>query len=201
MGIRRILRRIENFHPYQTLLFLGMVSSGLIFLFLSIGFLLSFRQQFFLQGYEVPLSFYASFLVLAMSGVAVSKLLPLYLRDRFGHLREMVLSVVLLGLIFSLLQFLGWLELQYMGIRFSGLASESYLFVLTGIHVFHLMGALVFGLLLYLQIKRSARDPLQKMLFLINPYEKMKIRLFAIYWYFMDVVWIVLFVLIVASFH
>jgi cytochrome c oxidase subunit 3 len=33
-----------------------------------------------------------------------------------------------------------------------------------------------------------------------NPYEKLRIRLFTIYWQFMDAVWLILFLLFVLSF-
>jgi cytochrome c oxidase subunit III len=201
MNSRDWFKKIERMHPYQTLLFLAMFGSGLIFAFLALGFIGSLQQQFLLETFTIPISFLASLLVMVLSGVAVSKLIPLYLGDRYGKLKEMVLSVLLLGLIFSLLQFLGWIEMQQMGIRFRGIASESYLYLLTGIHVVHLFGALVFATMLFAQIKVSEKDPLKRMLFLINPYEKMKIKLFAIYWYFMDVVWVMLFLLIFASFN
>ncbi|MDX5478317.1 MAG: cytochrome C oxidase subunit III, partial [Cyclobacteriaceae bacterium] len=31
-----LLQRIENLHPYQTLMYLGMLGSGLIFLFMTV---------------------------------------------------------------------------------------------------------------------------------------------------------------------
>ncbi|MBS9523501.1 cytochrome C oxidase subunit III [Litoribacter ruber] len=200
IGVATWFKKVEDMHPYQTLVYLGMFGSGLIFLYLSIAFVFSFQQQFVLQAFRVPISFLASLGVMVVSGVAASKLLDLYIRDEFVKLKEMVLSMLLLGLIFTLLQLLGWLELQNMGVRFKGVASESYLFLLTGIHAIHLLGALVFAGMLYAQLKLSSKDAFKSMLFMINPFEKMKIRLFVIYWYFMDVIWVVLFLLIFASF-
>ncbi|WP_143959367.1 cytochrome c oxidase subunit 3 family protein [Litoribacter populi] len=194
-------KKVEDLHPYQTLVYLGMFGSGLIFFYLSIAFIFSFQQQFVLQSFKFPISFLASLGVMVGSGVAASKLLDLYIRDEFFKLKEMVLSMLLLGLIFTLLQLLGWLELQSMGVRFRGVASESYLFVLTGIHAIHLLGALVFAFLLFGQLKLASKDPFKSMLFMVNPYEKMKIRLFVLYWYFMDLIWVILFLLIFASFN
>jgi len=40
-----LVQRLERMHPYETMLYLGMVGSGLIFLFLAVAFLFSGLNQ------------------------------------------------------------------------------------------------------------------------------------------------------------
>ena len=87
-----------------------------------------------------------------------------------------------------------------MGINFTGLPSGSFLYLLSGIHIVHLLGAMVFALILLLKLRNTQSDGIQKLLLITNPYEKMRIRLFTVYWHFMDAVWLILFLLFVLSF-
>jgi cytochrome c oxidase subunit 3 len=62
------------------------------------------------------------------------------------------------------------------------------------------LGAMIFALILWVQLRKNQQDPIKNLILLTNPFEKMRIRLFTVYWHFMDVIWLVLFVLFVLSF-
>lgn len=192
--------RVEQMHPYETLLYLGMFGSGLIFLFLVVAFLSSGLNQ--LEGYNrhVPISFLASTFLLVLSGYSATKMRLYYQEERIDKLEKSLLITLFLGLIFTLLQFLGWRELDQMGIDFKGIPAGSFLYVLSGIHIFHLLGAMVFALILWSQLHKNQKDEVSSLILVVNPFEKMRIRLFTTYWRFMDAVWLILFLLFVISF-
>jgi len=193
-------QRIERLHPYETLIYLGMFGSGLIFLFLTVAFLASGTNQ--LQGLNrhIPFSFLVSTFLLVVSGYSATKMRLHYQEERIDKLQESLLITLVLGLVFTLLQFLGWQELTNMGIDFQGIPSGSFLYVLSGIHIFHLLGAIVFAIILWLQLKKKQTDQVESLILVVNPYEKMRIRLFTTYWRFMDAIWLILFMLFVISF-
>ncbi len=193
-------QRIERLHPYETLLYLGMFGSGLIFLFLTVAFLVSGTNQ--LAGFNghIPFSFLASTFLLVVSGYSATKMRLYYQEERIDKLQGSLLVTLVLGLIFTLLQFLGWQELTRMGIDFQGIPSGSFLYVLSGIHVFHLLGAIIFAIILWAQLKKKQSDQVESLMLVVNPYEKMRIRLFTVYWRFMDAIWLILFMLFVISF-
>lgn len=193
-------QKIENMHPYQTLMYLGMFGSGLIFLFLTIAFLASALGEFGNIGFKMPKSFIASTLVIVFSGYTVSKMLQFYKEESLEKLKNSLLTTFLLGGVFTVLQFLGWTELAMMGIDFRGLPSGSFLYVLSGIHIFHLLGAMVFGIIMLVKYHRKEKDEIQHLILLTNPYEQMQIRLFTTYWHFMDIVWLLLFMIFVLTF-
>jgi cytochrome c oxidase subunit III len=176
---KSIIQKLENLHPYEMLLYLGMFSSGLIFLFLTGAFLSSGLHQ--------------------LSGSA-SKMRLSFQEEKISQLESSLRNTFFLGLAFTVLQFAGWKELQQMGVSFTGIPSGSFLYVLSGIHIFHLLGAMVFGLILLFQLRKTQEDGVRKLILVTNPFEKMRIRLFTVYWHFMDGVWLVLFLIFILSF-
>ena len=194
------LHKLENLHPYETLLYLGMLGSGLIFLFLVVAFLFSGLSQ--LEGFNrrMPIAFLISTFMLVLSGYTATKMRLHYQEENIPKLESSLRNTFVLGLIFTVLQFAGWKELTDMGIKFTGIPSGSFLYVLSGIHIFHLIGAMVFAVILLLQLRKTQDDGIRRLVLITNPFEKMRIRLFTVYWHFMDAIWLVLFLLFVLSF-
>ncbi|RPA67667.1 cytochrome C oxidase subunit III [Cyclobacteriaceae bacterium YHN15] len=193
-------QKIENMHPYQTLMYLGMFGSGLIFLFMTLAFLGTEPGNMDAVGFKMPKSFILSTLIILISGYTVSNMLLHYKEEKIKKLKDSLLTTFFLGLCFTVLQFLGWKELTMMGIDFRGLPSGSFLYVLSGIHIFHLGGAMIFSILMIYKYNKIEKDEIQHLLMLTNPYERMRIQLFTTYWHFMDMIWIVLFLIFVLRF-
>lgn len=191
------LQRLENLHPYETLLYLGMLGSGLVFLFLVFAFLGTDTNQPGYAGRRMPVAFLVSTLVLVLSGFVSTKMRLNCKDENIPGLESSLRNVFFLGLIFTLLQVAGWRELTLMGIPFNGLPSGSYLYVLSGIHIFHLCGAMVFAVILLVRLRKTQEDDVQKLIWVTNPFEKMRIRLFTVYWHFMGLVWLALFLVFV----
>ena len=152
-------QKIEKQHPYETLLYLAMLGSGIIFLFLALSFFFSGRE--YLQGLneQVPFAFMVSTFLLVLSGYTAVKMRLHYQEENIDKLYRSLKSTFILGLLFIAFQVLGWKELTDRGINF-----------------------------------------VRRLVWSTNPYEKLRIRLFTIYWQFMDAVWLILFLLFVLSF-
>lgn len=195
-----LIQRLENLHPYEMLIYLGMISSGLIFLFLSAAFLTSGLHQLHGPARHIPVAFLISTFLLILSGYTASKMRLFYREEKLSQLEGALRNTFFLGLAFTILQFAGWKELEQMGINFTGIPSGSFLYVLSGIHIFHLMGAMIFGLIILFQLRKIQDDGIRKLILVTNPFEKMRIRLFTLYWHFMDVIWLILFLLFILSF-
>ena len=193
-------QRIEKQHPYETLLYLAMLGSGIIFLFLALAFLFSGRQS--LQGLneQVPFAFLVSTFLLVLSGYTAVKMRLYYQEENIVKLNRALQATFILGLLFMVFQVLGWKELTDKGINFTGIPSGSFLYVLSGIHVLHLLGAMIFAAILLVELRKTQQDVVRRLVWSTNPYEKLRIRLFTVYWQFMDAVWLILFLLFVISF-
>jgi cytochrome c oxidase subunit 3 len=193
-------QRLEKQHPYETLLYLAMLGSGIIFLFLALAFLFSGRQS--LQGLneQVPFAFLVSTFLLVLSGYTAVKMRLYYQEENIVKLNRALQATFILGLLFMVFQVLGWKELTDKGINFTGIPSGSFLYVLSGIHVLHLLGAMIFAAILLVELRKTQQDVVRRLVWSTNPYEKLRIRLFTVYWQFMDAVWLILFLLFVISF-
>ncbi len=194
------LERLENLHPYETLLYLGMFGSGLIFLFLVVAFISSGLNQLEGLNHRIPVAFLISTFMIILSGYTATKMRLHYQEENIPKLESALRNTFMLGVIFTILQFAGWKELTDMGINFTGLPSGSFLYLLSGIHIFHLLGAMIFAIILLLQLRRTQEDGIRKLILVTNPFEKMRIRLFTVYWHFMDAIWLILFFLFIVSF-
>lgn len=194
------LQRLESLHPYETMLYLGMLGSGLIFSYLVVAFLFTGQSSEISSIHQMPVAFLISTLALIFSGYTAAKMRLHYQEENIQGVEGALRNTFILGIIFTTLQFAGWKELSVMGIRFSGLPSGSYLYVLSGIHIFHLIGAMSFAVILLMQLRKTQGDVVQKLIWITNPFEKMRIRLFTVYWHFMDVIWLVLFLVFVLRF-
>jgi cytochrome c oxidase subunit 3 len=148
----------------------------------------------------MPLAFLVSTFLLVLSGYTSVKMRIHYQEENSAKLHRSLKATFVLGILFTVFQVLGWMELANKGINFTGVPSGSFLYVLSGIHVVHLIGAMSFAVILLLQLRKIEQDMVLKLVWMTNPYEKLRIRLFTVYWQFMDAVWLILFLLFVLSF-
>ncbi len=164
------------------------------------AFLFSGLDQLEGMNQRIPISFMISTFLLVISGYTATRMRIFYQEERTEKVLQSLRNTLFLGLVFTGLQFTGWLELQAMGINFKGIPSGSFLYVLSGIHIFHLLVAMIFAVILWVQLQKNQEDSIKHLILLTNPYEKMRIRLFTVYWQFMDAIWLILFMLFVLSF-
>lgn len=185
--------RIERMHPHKMLLYLAIIGSSLIFFFMLVAYTISKPQMVSFGSFPMPKAFVFSTIVMLLSGFVSTKVMPAFLRDDIHNLNRILLLTLLLGVIFGVSQFMGWQELRNSGVFMLGKGAGSFLYVLTGLHAAHLLGGL--GFLAYLSAYTFwvARDPVRQLIMVTNPYQKIKLQIFSIYWIFLDVAWLALF--------
>ena len=107
-----------------------------------------------------------------------------------------LVATLLLGCIFSGLQVLGWRELLQYGVAFRGEGSRSsgqFLYLISALHVAHLLGGMLLLLAVLLRAAHAKRDAVRALVFIRNPYYRRVFSLLGTYWHFIDVLWVVLF--------
>jgi cytochrome c oxidase subunit 3 len=134
--------------------------------------------------FALPSIFYWSTAVLLISSIFMYLAQKAAKRDEFKKLRLFISTTFVFGFSFLIMQYLGWLELQESGVYLKGNPSGSFMYILTGLHAFHLISGLIvllFSLVAAFKLSIHAKNLTQ-------------IEVCGTYWHFLDILWIYLFV-------
>lgn len=197
---KEAFKRIEEMHPHMLLLYVSMVGSAIIFLFTIVAFTVSRPENSEFLKIDFPKSFIVSSFIMLTSSFAISKVLPAYEKDDLDELKKWLGVTLLLGLVFSAAQITGWRELQSNNIFFGGQRTGAYLYVISGLHVIHMLGVMIFLISLLMECHKTSKDVVKRLLYATNPYQKTKFKILTDFWHFTDVAWIVLFFYFLFSF-
>ena len=166
----------------------------LVFLFLFVAFTVSAWQYPETYPSSIPKSFAISSLILLCSSFVLQKAKHFFESEDERSLRKHLALALALGSTFCGFQFIGWIELQQAGSFLDSSAVEGYLYVLSGLHMAHLAGGMVFLGAVFWKVSSLKGDPVQSLLYFTDPYQKLRLRILGIYWHFMDALWLVLFI-------
>ncbi|WP_345072609.1 cytochrome c oxidase subunit 3 [Hymenobacter fastidiosus] len=188
--------RIERVPPLLMLLYLGMAGITVLFIILVAAYAQTRHLSSLPSGlHPFPRYFSLSTIVLLASSYTLSQAQRIYRQDDMVKLARCLAATLLLGGIFTGLQVLGWRELITQGVFFTGAASGTYVYLISALHVAHLLGGMLFLLSLLLRTLHASRDAVRSLVFIRNPYRRMQLRMLGLYWHFIDGLWVVLFAL------
>ncbi len=178
-------KRIIREKASKPLLWIGMVSMVMLFAGLSSAYVVSHESAKWLK-FELPHLFYISTAVIMLSSVTINSAVMAAKKNDLNGVKRFVLITLLLGIAFIFSQFKAWDFLVSQGIYFTGKTSNpsgSYLYALTFLHMLHLAGGLISLLVVWINAARKK----------YNSENLLGIQLCAIFWHFLDVLWIYLF--------
>ena len=197
---KEAFKRIEEMHPHQVLLYVSMIGSSVIFLFTIVAFTISKPESADFLKIEFPKSFIVSSFLILLSSYTVTKVIPAFESDDLEALKKWLGLTFFLGLLFSAAQLTGWRELQSHNILFAGDRSGAYLYVISGLHVLHMVGIIGYLGYLLMECHKTSKDVVKHLVYATSPYQKIKFKILAHAWHFVDAAWIVLFFYFLFSF-
>jgi cytochrome c oxidase subunit 3 len=98
--------------------------------------------------------------------------------------RMMMAITALLGIVFVICQWMGFEQLWDQNIRFKGGNAGQFLYVIFGLHALHVIGGVIALLVMFLK-EFAGR---------VKLYSSVPIEVMAVYWHFVDLLWIYLLV-------
>jgi cytochrome c oxidase subunit III len=134
------------------------------------------------KEFEIPTIFYVSTGVLLISSVFMHLAYKAAKKDNFASLKLFISLCFGFGVVFLVLQAIGWTQLQELGIYVKGNPAESFYYMLTGLHFFHLitgLGVLAYSFWAVLKMKVHSKNMIQ-------------MEVAATYWHFLDLLWVYL---------
>lgn len=171
-----------NIPTFKILLWLSMVSMVMMFAGLTSGYIVRQAEGNWFQ-FELPSIFYISTAFIVVSSLSMQWALMGVKKNNMGQLRTGLMITLGLGLGFTFTQFAAWSKLVDIGVFFTGNPSGSFLYVLTALHLAHLIGGMLY---LMVVTTRSIQGKYNKDNYL-------PVELCTIFWHFLDGLWIYLF--------
>ena len=188
------LEKMEQQHPYVMMMYLGVMGIFMAFTLLMLLFFNESLIKAVTHPIYFPYAFFISTIAIVSSSFFLEKARQQFYKDNFRKLRNNLLTVFGLGIVFLSLQIVGGYELHQHKIYLQGKTAGTYLYIISAFHMVHLMGGLIYTAILLNQYIKKADDAVQILITVTNPFEKIKLQLLTIYWHFMDVLWIAIFV-------
>ena len=172
---------------YKLILLFAMVSMTMMFAGLTSAFVVSKSRVDWLKDFELPTAFYISTLAIIGCSVTFHLAKKAIQKDNQSLTTTMLLATLVLGVLFVVLQFVGFGQIVDSGYYFTGAESSittTFLYIVTLMHLLHLAGGLISLLIIiYNHFKQK-----------YNSSQTLGIELGAMYWHFLDFLWVYLFV-------
>ena len=167
------------------MLWVSMISMVMFFAGLTSAYVISMRRDDWIT-FDLPQAFYISTFLIVISSISLL-LSQKFLKNNKRQLSLLFVVVTLiLGLGFIWQQYVGFNQLKSSGLFFTGpesTVSTSFIIGITFMHVLHLLaGALVLLVVIYNHFKYK-----------YTPENMLGFELGAIFWHFVDILWIYLF--------
>ncbi|NNF02043.1 MAG: cytochrome C oxidase subunit III [Bacteroidia bacterium] len=191
---------MEQLHPFKTMMFFGLVASTLIFLAFVFLYTLRIPELKLIEDFQFPKAFIVSTVLLMFSSFSLSKVIQSFKNDNIDKLVRQLGITLILGFAFIVSQIKGWQALSDAGFYLSGQSGLSFLYLISGFHLLHVVGGMAFLLLISLSAYAKSKDGVQSLLYLSDQLQLTKLELITIYWHFIDFLWICLFFIFLFSF-
>jgi len=185
-------------HPIRMLLYLSMVGIGVLFLVLLIAFMRT--GGFHAENVALPRFFSVGTVLLLLSSYTISRVTSIYKKDKVHKMTRYLGITLVLSLLFVGAQLLGWREMTAAGINFNGRASGTYLYLISALHILHLLGGIIFLFFLFLKTAHVASDSVRTLIFIRDPYRRLQLSMLASYWHFLDFMWLGLYLVFLFMF-
>ena len=171
---------------YKLILLFSMVSMTMMFGGLTSAFVVSKSRVDWLKDFQLPSAFYISTIAIIGCSLTFYLAKKAIMKNNRAKTTVFLLSTLFLGLLFVVLQFVGFRQIVDAGYYFTGSGSSitsTFLYVVTIVHLIHLAGGVIALLIIiYNHFKQK-----------YNSSQTLGIELGAMYWHFLDLLWVYLF--------
>ncbi|MGL4630751.1 MAG: cytochrome c oxidase subunit 3 [Leadbetterella sp.] len=184
MEERGLFRRRE---PFAFMLYLGMGGSCILFLAIFAIFL---RKEYVNQNIpiQLPPQIWLSTVLIVLGSLFLYTTKIAARSNKHYQVKYWMLATLGICLSFIISQYWVWNELFFQNKRLSNDTSAAFIYLLTGLHLFHVMGGFV---ALFISTVKAFRmgSYVESFIFSVNPPNQLNLKLISIYWHFLDLLW------------
>ena len=175
----------KRIHPHKFTLWVAIGSIVMMFAALTSAYIVKKNQSSWLE-FDLPRIFWYSTFTIILSSVTIHLALKAFKAREMSRYRTFITVTVILGILFMLMQWMGFRDLESRNIALTGARSNSaasFLFVITGLHMVHVLGGVIALLVIFIRAYMGK----------VRNYSSLPIELVSTYWHCVDVLWIYLF--------
>ncbi len=186
------IRLVENparplsMHPHKFALWLFIVTIVMIFASLTSAFIVKQGEGSWLE-YDLPTMFWYTSGSIILSSIVLQWGYFAAKKDRFTQVKLSLVVTLILGVAFLVGQYLSWGQLVNMEVYFVGNPAGSFIYVLTGLHAFHLISGIVFLIIVLFSA----------FIYKVHSKNLVRFEMCTTYWHFLGALWLYLFLFLV----
>ncbi len=181
MNTVMIDNRRNKIHPHKFTLWVGIGSILMMFAGLTSAYIVK-RNQANWVTFNLPVAFWYSTAVIMASSFTLWMALKAFKERAMAKYRSLMAATLGLGVLFIVLQVLGFKQLWQNGITLQANVSYSFLYVIVGLHAAHVIGGVI--ALIVMSLKAFSIKS--------RSYSMVPVELISTYWHFVDILWIYL---------
>ncbi len=169
----------------KILLWIAMASMVMLFAGLTSAYIVRKNEGNWIE-FSLPKMFTISTITIIISSFIIQYAVYAIKKNLLNQVKIAVVTTLVLGIVFVFMQFYAWTVMVNNGIHFVGNPSGSFIYVLSGMHILHLAGGIISMIVI------SVKSILEK----YSPKNYLGLQLGAIFWHFLDILWVYLFVFV-----
>jgi cytochrome c oxidase subunit 3 len=173
----------KKIHPYKFTLWVGIGSIIMMFAGFTSAYIVK-REQPGWIGFSMPVIFWYSTGVILLSSIMMQLSLAAFKNRDMGKYRNLIAITTGLGILFIVLQVIGYWQLNRMGVKVEGSGGGVFFIIIFGLHALHVLGGIITLLVLFFRALSSR----------VRNYNTVPVEVAATYWHFVDLLWVYLFV-------
>jgi cytochrome c oxidase subunit 3 len=177
----------KRIHPHKFSLWVGMASILMMFAGFTSAYIVKRNDGNNWLEFSLPPVFWYSTAVILLSSLTIYLASKAFKDRNMPRYKSLITVTAVLGLLFSVLQWSGFEYLQRHGVKLIGSNSNpagSFLGVITGVHILHVLGGVVVLIVLFVRAYNTRQ----------KNYSSVPIDVASTYWHFVDAIWIYLFI-------
>jgi cytochrome c oxidase subunit III len=182
---------VKKIHPHKFQLWIAMASIIMAFSGLISAYLVKMNQDNWLN-FKLPSIFTISTIVILISSATMYLAVNAFKQREMSRYRLLITVTAFLGMLFIALQIIGFFTVEHAGVKLinkGANASGSFLLVIAGFHILHVLGGVI---TLLVQFFRAFNQKNRS-------YSAVPIEITAQYWHFVDILWVCLFVFLLLA--
>ncbi len=179
------------FHPSNVMLNILLFGLSVLFLALTISYVYT-RVTMSVPPVQIPMLFIVNTVILLGSSYTMMRAKKCYVYDNTEGYIVNLKYTIWLSFLFMLMQTVAWIWLFQNNIALNTSTTAAYLYVISFVHLLHVVAGLPYLFLFYYTAKKRMVDPVTVLVYFSDPEKRLKLRLLTVYWHFLDGLWIYL---------